>query len=143
MKAKQFYSSAAWKYCSRYVLLYYSDGMYTKCSTSGKILKINEGNCHCGHLIKVFDAGITNFATAFNFENLAPQSMRDNRYLSGKPDIMREWLENKHGINKIRNLYIQKHNICRLDKTIMDYWKSYYKGLFDNLVKEKGNPWRL
>jgi len=142
MKSKVFYKSSAWKYCSRYVLLYYSDGLYVKCSTSGKILKINEANCHCGHLIKVFDAGRTNFATAFDFENLAPQSIQDNRYSGGKPDIMRKWLEEKHGVNKIDSLYIKRHNICRLDKFTIDYWKVYYKSLFDNLVKEKGNPWK-
>jgi len=144
MKAKQFYSSQAWKFCSKYILLYYSnsDG-YVQCSTSGAWMSCNDKKMHCGHYIKVYDGSKTNMAVAFEFENLAPQSHQDNIYRGGKPDIMKEWLINKHGVKKIESLNIKKHNICKLGKFEMDYFKTYYKRLFDDLVKEKGiNPWK-
>jgi hypothetical protein len=105
-------------------------------------MSINSKKAHCGHFIKVFDGSKTNFAVAFNFENLAPQSHQDNIYSGGKPDVMKEWLISKHGQKKIDMLNIQKHNICRLDKFTMDYWADHYKKLFDELVKIKGNPWK-
>lgn len=142
MKAKQFNSLPAWKYCSKYVLLYYSDGLYTKCATCGTTLKINEKNTHCGHWIKTFDGSKTNFATAFEFENLAPQCYQCNVKKGGCQLEMQEWLESKHGKEAIEKLKIKRHNICKLDGLTIHYWRAYYKGLFDDLVKEKGNPWK-
>lgn len=143
MKSNQFYGSAAWKYCSRYVLLYYANDQYiVQCATSNKPLFIAASNCHCGHYIKTFDGSKTNFATAFEFENLAPQSHQENVYAGGRPDIMRDWLVAKHGQNKMDVLNIKRHNICKLGKFEMEYWRDHYKKLFDDLVKIKGNPWR-
>lgn len=143
MKAKQFYSSMAWKYCSRYTLLYYANSDYmVQCATSNQFMSITSSKCHCGHFIKVYDGSKTNYSVAFNFENLAPQSHQENIYAGGRPDIMKEWLINKHGKELIDLLQIRKHNICKLDKFTMDYWKGHYKKLFDDLVKIKGNPWK-
>jgi len=139
MKPKDFYRSLAWRYCSRYVLLFYSiDGLYVKCSTCGKIMQVNSREAHCGHLIKITDS----WATAFEFENLAPQCMRDNRFLGGRQDLMKEWLIKKHGIYKINDLYIRKHNFCKPEQFHLDYWAGYYKRLFEKLAEEKGNPWK-
>lgn len=140
MKQKDFYKSRAWYYCSRYVLLYYSiDGM-VQCSTSPELwYPCNDRRIHCGHYLKADQ----HRSVAFEFTNLAPQSYRDNKFFSGKPDIMRKWLIEKHGEKAIEKLEIKKHNICKLDKFTMDYWKDYYKKLFNELVKEKGNPWKV
>lgn len=145
MTAKQFYSSKAWKYLSRYTLLYYAnkEGI-VQCSTSGVYMSCNSSKMHCGHYIKVFDGSKTNMSVALDFENLAPQSHKDNIYGGGKPDIMREWLINKHGIKKIEMLNIKKHNICKLGKFELDYFGEMYKRMFNELVDKKGiNPWIL
>lgn len=144
MKSKQFYNSGAWKYLAKYVLLYYAnnDGV-VQCSTSGVWMPCNSSKMHAGHYIKVFDGSKTNMSTAFSFENIAPQSHQDNIYSGGKPDIMKDWLIKKHGIQKIDLLNIQKHNICKLGKFELDYFKSLHKKQFEDLVNIRGfNPWK-
>lgn len=140
MKIKDFYNSTAWKYCSKYVLLYYSNNEgYVQCSTSGLWYACNDKRIQCGHYYKAD----SHKSTAFEFTNLAPQSYKDNRYFSGKPEVMREWLIKQHGIKAIESLDIKKNNICKLVKVEFDYWKEHYKKLFNELVKEKGfNPWK-
>lgn len=138
MKPLEFYRTQAWKYCSRYVLLFYStDGLLAKCCTCGKIIQINTKKAHCGHLIKITDS----WATAFEFTNLGPQCNECNRYQGGRPDIMKDWLILKHGLAEINKLYIKKYNYCKISKYHLEYFEGYYKALFDELVKEKGNPW--
>lgn len=138
MKPKEFYKTKAWKYCSRYILLFYSDGLLTQCFTCGLILQINQANCHCGHLIKLTDA----WATAFEFTNLGVQCMQCNRFHGGRQDLMKDKLISIHGVGAIEKLYIQKHNYCKIDKFTLDYYEKLYKDLFDDLVKQKGNPWK-
>lgn len=138
MKPKAIYQSTAWKYFSRYVLLFYSDGLYAKCFTSGEILQINTANCHCGHLIKTSDS----FATAFEFTNVGVQSLRDNRYFSGRPDMMYKKLVEIHGQKAIDLLYIRKNNICHLDKFTLTCIADEWKSKFNELAKTKGNPWK-
>lgn len=144
MKAKQFYSSKAWRYLSRYVLLYYAnkDG-YVQCSTSGIWLECNSKKMHCGHLIKVYDGSKTNYSVAFEFQNLAPQCHQDNIYSGGKPDVMKEWLIKKHGSKAINKLYIKKNNICKLSAFEMEYFGDLHKKMFEDLVAKKNiNPWK-
>jgi hypothetical protein len=109
--------------------------------TCGAILRINSKKCHVGHFVKVFDGMKTNFATAFEFTNVAPQCFKDNRFFSGKPDIMEKWLIGQHGQKEIDKLHIKKYNHCKLDAFTLDYWEVHYKKLFDQQVKLKGNPW--
>ena len=143
MKSKQFYSSPAWRYCAKYVLLYYANDDYmVQCSTSGVWMPVNSSKAHCGHLHKVFDGTKTNFATALEFENLAPQSHQENVYKGGNQLEMYRWLVNKHGQKAMDLLEIKKHNICKLDKFTMEYWRDYYKQKFNELVAVKGNPWK-
>jgi hypothetical protein len=140
MKVKDFYNSTAWKYCSKYVLLYYSNNEGdVQCSTSGRWYACNDRKIHCGHYHKLD----SHKATAFEFTNLAPQCYTDNKYFSGKPDVMREWLIKQHGIKAIQRLDIQKHNICKIGKFELDLFKEHYKKLFNDLVRKKGfNPWK-
>lgn len=138
MKPKDIYNSPAWKYFSRYVLLFYSDGLFAKCFTSGKILQINTKEAHCGHLIKVTES----YATAFEFTNVGVQCLRDNRYFGGKQDLMYKKLVEIHGKENIDKLYIKKNNICKLGKFELDVLAHYWKGQFNELVKIKGNPWK-
>jgi len=138
MKSKDLYKSPAWKYFSRYVLLYYSDGLIAQCFTCGKVLQINTSDCHCGHLIKVTDSQ----ATAFDFSNCGVQCMRCNRYMGGRQDIMYHKLVEIHGKEAIEKLYIRKWNICKLDKFTMEILAKEWKQKFEELVFKKGNPWK-
>ncbi len=138
MKIKDFYNAKAWKYFSRYVLLYYSDGLITKCITCGKFMQINTKEAQCGHLIRVTES----FATAFEFTNTGPQCVACNRYHGGRQDIMYKKLVAIHGQKAIDMLYIKKHNICHLDKFLLNCIAEEYKKKFNELVKIKGNPWK-
>jgi hypothetical protein len=139
MKQVDFYKTRAWFYCSKYVLLYYSiDGM-VQCSTSPQLwYPCNDKNIQCGHYLKAN----LHRSVAFEFKNLAPQSYRDNHYFSGKPEVMKEWIEKTHGKGTVEWLNIKKNNPMKLDKFTLDYFKDYYKKLFNELVKIKGNPWK-
>ena len=138
MKQKDFYNSLAWKYCSRYILLYYSDENYVvQCSTSGKYYQLPDKRIHAGHYIPVHQFK----ATAFEFKNILPQSYQDNKFYSGKPEIMANKIDKIHGTGTVEMLNIKKHNICKLGKFEMDYFAKYYKQKFEELVKIKGNPW--
>jgi hypothetical protein len=109
-----------------------------QCSTCGKWYSITDKLMQCGHLHK----SDSHKSVCLDFFNLAPQCYRDNKYFSGKPDIMREWLIRKHGEKSIELLDIKKNNICKLDKFELDIIKDQYKKLFNDLVKIKGNPWK-
>lgn len=140
---ERFYKSQAWKYCSRYVLLYYADqDGYVKCCTSGLEYKVNDANMHCGHFIKVFDSNSTNYSTAFEFKNLGPQCSRDNTKLGGRPEVMSKWIDHMHGEGTSKWLEQEKHKAYKLDLTELEYWAKHYRELFNELVKEKGNPWK-
>ena len=139
MKQKDFYNTSAWKYCSRYVLLYYSVDGVVQCSTSPELsYRLPNKNIQCGHYFKS-DA---HKSLAFEFKNLAPQSYRDNKYFSGKPEIMKNWIEKTHGKGTLKYLEIKKNAAYKLDKSELDFWREYYKKLFNELVKIKGNPWK-
>ena len=141
MKSKKFYSSTAWKYFSRYILLYYSlDGKTVQCFTSGKTLTLGTKECCCGHWIKVFDSGTkTNFSTAFEFTNCYPQSSYDNRRLGGRPDIMEQVIKFIYGIDEIYRLKQLAKKPLKID---FDAIAKEYKKKFNELVKVKGNPWK-
>lgn len=139
------YITTAWKYFSHYVLLFYAnDDLIVRCATSNKPLLITNRNCHCGHFIKVRDGSKSNYATAFLFHNVAPQSLQENTYHGGRPEVMKEWLIKKHGREKIEELEIIKHNICKPDaiwlKYLGNYWKKKYKELL--LSRNISDPWK-
>jgi hypothetical protein len=137
MKQQDFYNSAAWRYCAKYVLLYYSvDGM-VQCSTSGRWYHLPDRNIVCGH----YYHSDQHRSVCLEFNNLGPQSYSENRYFSGRPEVMRQWLIKQHGLKAIELLDIKKNNAMKLDKFTLDYYKDYYKNLFNELVKVKGNPW--
>ena len=141
-----FYRTNAWKWCRRYVLLFYSDkNGIVKCATSGRLMQIGTRSCHCGHYIKVRDGNSTNYSTAFDFRNLAPQSMQDNTFMGGRQDIMRAWLVEKHGENNIKELEEKRKIICKLDNYILEYWENYYKEKYKQLLitKNVNSVWKI
>lgn len=146
MKAKDFYKSRAWYYCSKCVLLHHakktSEGLLVQCVTSGRWYKPNDRLIHAGHFIKVFDGNNSHFSTAFEFENILPQSYADNKYFSGKPDVMSRRIEEIFGEGTVEKLLIKSKNVTKLDKFTLDLWKDHYKKMFNELVSLKGNPWK-
>lgn len=139
-----FYRTTAWSWCRKYVLLFYSnkDGV-VKCATSGKLMSIGTADCHCGHYIKVRDGNSTNYATAFEFTNLAPQSRQDNTFMGGRQDKMREFLVKQHGEEAIKELEAKRHIPYRLDQYELKKWSDYYRSKYNDLLKERGmkSPW--
>jgi hypothetical protein len=79
---------------------------------------------------------------ALNFFNVAPQCLRDNKYFSGKPDVMYQWLLQKHGQDKMDELLVAKNKPQKLDPYEMELIKNDYKQKFKELVKVKGNPFK-
>lgn len=139
---ERFYSSTAWRWCSRYVLLYYADSdLMVKCSTSTHLIyRVTSKNIHCGHYIK----SDQHKATAFEFKNLFPQSYSDNVHFSGKPEIAKEWIEKIHGAGTVEWLEKKKNETYHLDSTELDKWAKYYRTLFNELLIERNikNPWK-
>jgi uncharacterized Zn finger protein (UPF0148 family) len=134
-----FYSTTAWKNCSHYILTYYADNEgNVQCSTSSKWMKVTDKNCHCGHYIKTRDMSKTNYAVAFEFTNLAPQSYQENIFRSGNQLVMREWLIKQHGLKAIEELELKQHNICKLDTIVLLYWAKFYEKQLDILFKKRG-----
>lgn len=140
------YTTTAWKWCSRFVLLKYADEAgFVRCSTSPNLIyHVTDSNIHCGHLIKYRDGTKSNIKVAFDFRNLAPQSAMDNVKFSGKPEVMKQWLIQMHGQDEIDNLYVESNQICKLTKYDLDEIAKYYRILFNNLLQERGiaNPWK-
>ena len=137
MKAKQFYNTTAWKWFRKYHILKHTtkEGLI-QCRTSGTWYEADSGKIHLGHYIKVYDGNSTNFATAFDDRNVLPQSSRDNRYFSGKPDVMRKELIKDWGEEEIEKLEQKKHNFCRLDKFTLDEIAKEYRLKYRSLKSE-------
>jgi hypothetical protein len=139
---ERFYSSTAWRYCSRYVLLYYSDeDLNVRCATSPHLIyRVTDKEIHCGHYLK----SDQHKATAFEFKNLFPQSYSDNRHFSGKPEIAKEWIERTHGPGTVEMLERKKNEVYKLDETELDRWAAFYKENFNGLLRERNikNPWK-
>lgn len=141
------YSTAAWGWFRKYVLTYYADNNgIIQCSTSGRYFNLYDrsGKIHLGHFIKVKEATKTHYAVAFDMRNVAPQSLKDNTYLGGKPEVMRKWLVNKFGEQAIEEVEIKKHNICKPDKVWLDEIAKEYRVKFKTLLKERNikSPWK-
>ena len=139
---ERFYSSSAWRNCSRYVLLHYSDDdLMVRCSTSPHLeYRVTDKAIHCGH----FHKADSHKAVAFEFKNLAPQSYSDNIHFSGKPEVMSEWIEHTHGKGTLEWLDIEKNKVSKLDKYEMDKISKHYLGLLNDELKKRGirNPWK-
>jgi len=143
MKSKDFYKQTAWKWFSRYVLLYYSTDGAVQCVTSGRWYNCNSKNMHCGHLQKVFDTGgKTNFATAFDFTNVLPQCHQDNVYKGGNELKMLEAIEKTHGKGTYEELKRKARQAFRLDAVTLMEISYEYRTKFNELTKTKGNPWK-
>jgi len=139
---ERFYSSTAWGWCSKYVLLYYADEDFNvRCSTSPNLVyRVTDKEIHTGHYLK----SDRHKSVAFEFKNLFPQSYSDNVHFSGKPEIAKEWIEKTHGTGTVEWLESKKNETYHLDSDELDKWAKHYRTLFNELLKQRGisNPWK-
>jgi hypothetical protein len=139
---ERFYTSSAWRNCSHFILLYYSDdNLMVRCSTSPHLqYHITDKEIHCGHYHKADQ----HKATAFELRNICPQSYSDNVHFSGKPEIMAKWIELTHGEGTLEWLDRKKNETLKLDKYTLDKISKHYLGLLNAELKRRGikNPWR-
>ena len=143
MKSSQFYKTTAWKWFSKYILLYYSKDGVCKCATCGNMKMINDKKMHLGHLIKVFESGgNTNFAVAFNEKNVLPQDYRCNVLSGGNELKMLDAIERTHGKGTYDDLRLASRSFFKLDKFTLDLIAQEYRIKFNELAKIKGNPWK-
>lgn len=142
---QSFYASKAWKYFSRYVLLFYSDeNLMVNCSTNPLLeYKITDKRICVGHYIKVFDANSTNYSTAFHFKNVAPQSVQDNIYKGGNMEEMAKWLDLTHGEGTAKEMEQLSRTPLKLDKYELDKIAQKYKQKFKDELNKRNitNPW--
>ena len=143
---EQFYHSAAWKWFSRYILLFYSDENFmVRCSTNPQLeYKITNKLICGGHFIKVFDANSSNYSTALDFRNVLPQSDQENRYNNGNEIEMEKAINRIHGEGTSDLLKQKKHEAFKLDKYELDLVAKKYRFLFkEELIRRgKTNPWK-
>jgi len=143
---EQFYSSAAWKWFSRYILLLYSDENFmVRCSTNPQLeYKITDRLICGGHFVKVFEANSTNYSTALDFRNVLPQSDQENRYNNGNEIEMEKAINRIHGEGTSDLLKQKKHESFKLDKYELDLVANKYRLLFkEELIRRgKTNPWK-
>lgn len=141
-----FYSSQAWINFSHYVLLFYADDNFeVRCSTNhAYIYRITDRRICVGHFIKVFDQNSTNYATAFDFRNVLPQSDQENRYKNGNEQEMAKQIELVHGEGTCELLIQKKHEPFKLDKYTLDEISSVYLKKKKELLTERGwnDPWK-
>lgn len=139
---ERFYSSTAWKWCSKYVLLYYADeDLNVRCSTSPHLVyRVTDKEIHTGHYLK----SDQHKAVALEFKNLFPQSYSDNRHFSGKPEIAKEWIEKTHGTGTVEWLETKKNETYHLDFGELEKWAKYYREHFNQLLIDRKikNPWK-
>ena len=143
---KRFYSSTAWKYFSRYILITNTidkDSMAARCCTCGKLMKVNSRECHVGHFIKVFDGNSTNYAIAFIEADTGPQCCRCNKYMGGRQDEMGQYLKSKYGKDILDELYELKKLPLKLTDAYLQEIADEYKKKFYDYLKENNlqNPW--
>lgn len=141
-----FYSSAAWRNFSQYVLLFYADeSMMVRCATNPSLeYKINDKRICVGHFIKVFEANSSNYSTAFDFRNVLPQSDQENRFKNGNEPEMEKAINRIHGEGTSDIIKQKKHEPFRLDKyTLSEISKEYLKKKKE-LLTERGwsDPWK-
>ena len=142
---QRFYSSAAWRWFSRYVLTYYSEnGITGKCVTCGAIKRLNDKELHLGHWIKVFDANSSNYSTAFEFTNLGTQCSQCNRFMGGRERLMGNYLKSIHGEDELNRLQELSNRPFKLDDYTIDEIAKEYRNKLHNLLKERkwDNPWK-
>lgn len=146
LNVNRFYNTSAWLNFSHFVLLFYAnEDLEVACSTDPTLwYKITDGNICVGHFIKVFDGNSTNFATAFEFCNVGPQSRKENDH-GGNMEQMAIWIEETHGAGTVDRLKAMKRHAFKLDKYTLNEISKKYLGLLNDELRRRNidkNPWR-
>ena len=141
-----FYSSTAWRYFSKYVLLYYADeDLNVRCCTDPNLqYRITDRNICVGHFVKVFDSNSSNYSTAFDFRNVGPQSIQQNIHFGGNQHEMKKWVDRIHGEGTSKELEAKSKQPFKLDKYTLDIIAEEYKAKFKELLISRviSNPWK-
>ena len=127
------------------MLYYANENLEVRCSTNPPVCyKITDKRICVGHYVKVFDANRSNYSTAFDFRNVAPQSVEQNIYHGGNEESMAKWIEKTHGEGTCDELNKNKHLPHKLDKFELNLVSKHYLKLFKELLKQRGieNPWK-
>lgn len=143
MKSSKVYTTTAWKWFGKYIILKYSNNGVVQCCTSKRWYSCNDKNIHAGHLIKVDEGGgNTNYAVAFDERNVLPQSHSENVHKGGNQLKMLDEVERIHGKGTYDDLRQKARFPFKLDKVTLKMIAEEYKAKFKELEKEKGNPWK-
>lgn len=136
---KRFYSSTAWIWFSRYIKIRESDSNgVVRCATSGKMMLLGDKNLHAGHCVKVFDGNNTNMNVAFDERNVLPQSSVENRYFSGRSEVMRDRIDQKFGNGTYEDLLIKSKQFKKYtDSELKDIADKYRLKVYE-LLEVKG-----
>jgi len=124
------------KWFSRAIRLkFMNQGGMVQCVTSGRWYQIKE--IQLGHYMSR-----RYMNTRWSMINAGPQSVYHNKYRNGEPQKMALWLDQEYGsgtADKARCMALlpRKTDILTIKGTAK-YWREY----FNELVKEKGNPWK-
>ena len=147
MKSANFYRTTAWRYCSRSILLHHSfksnGEQCVKCCTCNKVMLCKSPDSHAGHLVKVFNGSAqTNYGTAFDERNIYPQCKQCNWKMGGRELEMLDFAKTIHGddiYDVLKQVNRERHTMNKADlQEQRDKWKKR----FEELVSEKGNPWK-
>ena len=135
----RFYKSPAWLWFARAMKLKYSDNQgMARCATSNVPMSISDKNCHLGHCIRVFEGNNTQMNVAFDERNVMPQTMRENRYFGGRPEVFRDKIDQLHGKGTYNELVrLSKQWRKYTDSELKDLAEKYRLMTYD-LLEEKG-----
>jgi hypothetical protein len=142
---ERFYSSAAWRWFSRYVLIKHSvDGKVVQCCTCKNYKRVNDRKMHVGHWIKVFNGNSSNYSVAFEYNNTGPQCLQCNKFMGGREIDMMDWIEFNHGEDEIKRLRSLSKQPFKLDDYTLKKIADEYREGFYGFLKEKGwdNAWK-
>lgn len=126
------YDDKLWKIFSVYIRLRDADKHgYCTCITSGQ--KVFWKECDAGHFI-----ARSHKATKFNEQNVNAQTVRDNRFISGRQFEHSLAIDKKYGPGTAVKLLVLSRGICKWTKFEIDELTKHYKKEVQRLQKEKG-----
>ena len=140
-EAKKGYHNQTWKLVSRFICLKYADdNLWVHCATNPELkYKVNDKRLQTGHYIRSDKYP----ALKFEFTNLAPQSLQENKHFAGNQEAMAQWIERTHGEGTVTKLE-DRMNDPELTMEQIREVHNKYKDLLKNEMLRRGisDPWR-
>lgn len=98
VKAKRLYHYPAWTWFARYIKILHCDKQgIVRCATSGRLYPVSSPKLHAGHCIRIYEGRQCRLNVAFDRRNVFPQAAADNRFVGGKPEVMRDRVDEHYG----------------------------------------------